>query len=793
MSVQPPPTNTTTPVYNPIFYINPTASSGIDVAFLDANYLKFPTAQGSEDFTDGLFSTDTIDFNSATGANRAITNLSKSEFSDILGNTTYTASIEENSTAIGAYDGGLVITSSNSINLVGADILVNGVPVGSGGGDVFLAGNNTFTGTNTFNSTFSVDNTQTNIGQLPLGNNTAIGLASLGDIIITGDNNSAFGYTALQALTTGSFNTGLGYASLANSLTDDNNTAVGYWSGQQLNGGSNNTYLGYESGYNQTTGSGNVAIGFQTGVDTTTPTLSNTIAIGNQITSKATGDMILGFTNYTGVNPYYAKFTPNTSFQGITLEGGYNGSQNFTITAPASSITLDGTFINLNGTGSGLTDGLTVLNGITINTGTVNTSDKASQPPLNPLYSSYYSYNGLPFFAYSNSGGTTTHQQLSTNQTAGQIPPNNTGIGFEVLDALTIGDFNSAFGYQALNVVSTGTYNTGLGYQALGGLTTGEFNIGIGPICLGQSLLDNNNVALGYASGYNLNGDGTNSNGNTFLGYRSGFYQTTGSNNVAIGLSAGVDATTPTLDNTIAIGNVTATAPLDIILGSTPSYYIKFYSNANHYELTSSYNSAGTIVTDLYVNGFAQQPSTASPTYLPNNYGTFYNSGGLPYFAYNNSGTISSQQLATSTGNQVVSLTSSVGTAGGSGTLFQVSCPFAQNVSLYPTAPYGTSFTYSISTNITSSTYTYTSGGLAVQGLFTHTKGTGVYQPFTQSGIIYWGYVLSTAINRIGALTDLDFLYNLPVAGNNNFYFTTSSTDPSLLSTTITLIIRPNP
>ena len=172
MSVQPPPTNTTTPVYNPFFYIDPTASSGIDVAFLDANYLKFPTAQGSEDFTNGLFSTDTIDFNSATGANRAITNVSKTEFSDILGNALYTAYIEENSTAIGIYDGGLIINSSNSINLVATDILANGVPLG--GGDVFLAGNNIFTGTNDFQSTFTIDNLQSNIGQLS-SNNTGLG------------------------------------------------------------------------------------------------------------------------------------------------------------------------------------------------------------------------------------------------------------------------------------------------------------------------------------------------------------------------------------------------------------------------------------------------------------------------------------------------------------------------------------------------------------------------------------------------------------------------------------------
>jgi len=403
MSVQVPPTNTTTPVYNPIFYIDPTSSS-IDVAFLDANYLKFPTAQGSEDFTNGLFSTDTIDFNSSTGANRSITNLSKSEFTDILGNATYTASIEENSTAIGLYNGGLVITSSNTINLVGADVLLNGVPITAGGGDVFLAGNNTFTGTNDFQSTFIVDNTQTNIGQLPTGNNTAIGLAGLGDLT-SGNNNSAFGYTALQAITTGSNNTGLGYASLSSSLTDDNNTAVGYWSGFNLNGGGSNKYLGYESGYNQTTGSGNVAIGFQVGVDTTTPTLSNTIAIGKGINSVATGDMILGFTDYTapGVD-YYAKITPNTTDQGVQIQGTYNNSQNFTIDAVGQSILLKATNIGLNASNTiSISNILQSPNNPTINTTTLASSQ-----------GTFYVSSQLPYFAYNNAG-TITSQQLATS------------------------------------------------------------------------------------------------------------------------------------------------------------------------------------------------------------------------------------------------------------------------------------------------------------------------------------------------------------------------------------------
>jgi len=382
-------------------------------------------------FPNGLTSGNVITLNGGTGGGggtgveRTITGISYLDFVD---------SASTNPTAITGYItlngntleiGSATASSGINVNLLGSVVSANGTPIG-GGGDVFLAGNNTFTGTNTFTSTFSVDNTQTNIGQLPTGNNTAIGLASLGDLT-SGNDNSAFGYTALQAITTGSNNTSLGYASLSSSLTDDNNTAVGYWSGFNLNGGGNNTYLGYESGYNQTTGSGNVAIGFQSGVDTTTPTLSNTIAIGNQVTSVATGDMILGFGgNYNSTGfPYYAKITPNTTDQGVQIQGSYNNSGNFTIDATGQSAIIKGTFINLNATGSGLAYGVNVLNGMNINGGTLNTSDKATQPPLEALYSSYYSYGGVPFYAFSDSGGITTHQELATTSSLSSYAPIN--------------------------------------------------------------------------------------------------------------------------------------------------------------------------------------------------------------------------------------------------------------------------------------------------------------------------------------------------------------------------------
>ena len=397
--IYPPPTYIPPlPIFNPLFFpqsFGTTTTSG---------------GGGGQTniFPNGLSSGNVITLNGGTGGGggtgveRTITGISYLEFVDSADtnptNITGYITLNGNTLEIGSANNSTGI----NVNLQGTTISANGTPIG--GGDVFLAGNNIFTGTNDFQSTFIVDNTQTNIGQLPTGNNTGIGLASLGDLT-SGNNNSAFGYTALQAITTGSNNTGLGYASLSSSLTDDNNTAVGYWSGFNLNGGGSNTYLGYESGYNQTTGSGNVAIGFQVGVDTTTPTLSNTIAIGKGINSVATGDMILGFTDYTapGVD-YYAKITPNTTDQGVQIQGTYNNSQNFTIDATGQSILLKATNIGLNASNTiSISNILQSPNNPTINTTTLASSQ-----------GTFYVSSQLPYFAYNNAG-TITSQQLATS------------------------------------------------------------------------------------------------------------------------------------------------------------------------------------------------------------------------------------------------------------------------------------------------------------------------------------------------------------------------------------------
>ena len=56
----------------------------------------------------------------------------------------------------------------------------------------------------------------------------------------------------------------------------------------------------------------------------------------------------------------------------------------------------------------------------------------------------------------------------------------NTGIGSEVLQRVTTGNFNSAVGSGVLFNVSTGTSNTGIGYAAGGSITVGSHNTFLG-------------------------------------------------------------------------------------------------------------------------------------------------------------------------------------------------------------------------------------------------------------------------------------------------------------------------
>lgn len=166
----------------------------------------------------------------------------------------------------------------------------------------------------------------------------------------------------------------------------------------------------------------------------------------------------------------------------------------------------------------------------------------------------------------------------------------NTGLGCNVLAAVTTASTTTAIGFEAACSLSTGSNNTALGYQAMCGSvgvanttaigyaalqrntangntavgsitltsnTTGNNNVAVGQ-CVLASNNGNNNVGVGY---FSLKGQGaTNNNvavgscslqsaalsggGNVAVGFISGFFMTTGNLNTLLGNRAGCSVTT---------------------------------------------------------------------------------------------------------------------------------------------------------------------------------------------------------------------------------------------------------
>lgn len=154
---------------------------------------------------------------------------------------------------------------------------------------------------------------------------------------------------------------------------------------------------------------------------------------------------------------------------------------------------------------------------------------------------------------------------LFFGNTAGVISPSggyNTGIGFDVLQALTSGSQNTGVGAGVFTLLSSGGQNTAMGYFAMGNnVITGSGNTAIGRTALFNCTSCSNNVAVGDASGNNTStstqnvfvgrtaGTVNTASDNTFLGYAAGVVNTSGAQNTFIGSATGSQIIT-TSDNT---------------------------------------------------------------------------------------------------------------------------------------------------------------------------------------------------------------------------------------------------
>ena len=133
----------------------------------------------------------------------------------------------------------------------------------------------------------------------------------------------------------------------------------------------------------------------------------------------------------------------------------------------------------------------------------------------------------------------------------GAYPERNTAAGTDALLRLTDGRDNAALGTGSLQNNTTGQSNTAVGTGALDGNRRGDANTGTGLLALESSRFDNgpHNTAYGYRALGNNNG-----NRNTAIGWNALIIVFEGTENIALGHSAGRNLSHSNSNN-IDIGN----------------------------------------------------------------------------------------------------------------------------------------------------------------------------------------------------------------------------------------------
>lgn len=123
---------------------------------------------------------------------------------------------------------------------------------------------------------------------------------------VTGEGNTAVGYSAGFDLTSGSQNTLVGKNAGQNLIDGSSNTFVGVDSGELVTTGQSNTFIGHNAGTTVTTGNSNVFIGSDTGSGVSNITGQGNILIGagggvNPSSASAQFEITLGNTFTTAL------------------------------------------------------------------------------------------------------------------------------------------------------------------------------------------------------------------------------------------------------------------------------------------------------------------------------------------------------------------------------------------------------------------------------------------------------------------------------------------------------------
>jgi trimeric autotransporter adhesin len=419
------------------------------------------------------------------------------------------------------------------------------------------------------------------------GATIGLGTGALANDDGSGNNNTALGYNALNAMTTGGTNVAVGYAAGSSLTGASDTTFIGYAAGMNATGGEN-TAVGTAAMqnviYSGGNGAKNVAIGKDALKTTTGQSPDSNIAIGNSAgRNLATGG---NYNVLVGLNSGDALTTGGSNIaMGVnSLGSGTTGSGNVALgMAALSAITTSGdntaigrdagtaatgsnnTFVG-SGAGDAQTSGnnniilgynadgssTTVSNEITLGNTAVT---KFRIPGINFVikdttatedYVLTVDASGEAGWEAAGGGGATDIDGLSdalTNSSGGTI---GLGTGALVNDDGSANK-NTALGYNALNTLTTGYETVAVGYQAGKDITTAYGTVSIGSNAGYQITTGNDNISIGNLSG----GSTTTGNFNVNIGSAAGFMNVTNVSNTNIGDNAGHKTTA---DNCVAVG-----------------------------------------------------------------------------------------------------------------------------------------------------------------------------------------------------------------------------------------------
>ncbi len=606
---------------------------------LTAGVVTYPNAHGTSGQVLTTSGTGTLSWTTVSGGGGGgLTTVGSIGTSNVKGatisGTTITLSPAD------ATNGGIVTTGAQifaGAKTFNADLLVNGLSVGKGGGNISsntAIGNlalkanttgyqNTGIGitalfsntTGLFNSAIGGQalyaNTTGSYNTASGGNalkanttgdhNTASGFQAL-VFNTTGQGNTASGWVSLQSNTTGNYNTANGISALYDNTTGNNNTANGTNALSYNTTGNNNTANGYNALNANTTGSNNTAIGY--GADVASGALTNATSIGNGAIVSASNTIQLGNTDVSDVK------TSGTITAGFVTYPKTNGTDGQVLTANTNGA-ASWTTVSGGGGGGGVTTvgsiGTSNVKGATIS-GTTITLSPADATNGGIVTTGAQIFEGAKTFNADlivnglsvGMGGGNVSSNTANGNTA--LKSNTTGNynaanGASSLYANTEGFQNTANGAYSLYYNTTGYNNTANGATSLYYNTTGRENSANGALALysntigyqntanGASSLSSNttgccNTATGNATLYaNMTGSG-----NTANGYVSMQSNTTGSSNAAYGSYS--------LLNNITASDNAAFGYSSMYKNTTGSSNAAFGYSSMHDNTTGSNNSA---------------------------------------------------------------------------------------------------------------------------------------------------------------------------------------------------------